>query len=113
MNKGASPTPEPSDNEQPAADKLQPKTWSVPLGELYATRNAADQLPAHVMLLAIARHCSGDWGDVCEEDWQLNDEAMEVGNRVLSSYTSPDGVKFWIITEWDRSVTTVLLPDDY
>ena len=108
MINSETPTPESSDAKQP-----QRKTWSVPLGELYATRNAADQLPNHVMLLAIARHCSGDWGEVCEEDWQANDEAMEVGNRILSAYTSPDGVKFWIITEWDRSVTTILLPDDY
>jgi len=106
-----SPTPNPSDAGQPA--KSQRKSWNVPLGELYATRNADEQLPRHVMLLALARHLSGDWGDVCEEDWKLNDEAMEVGNRLLSSYRSPDGVKFWIITEWDRSVTTILLPDDY
>ena len=108
-----SPTPNESDAGGNISGKPQRKAWNVPLGQLYVTRNAADQLHNHVILSAIARHCSGDWGDVCEEDWQANEYAMEVGNRLLSSYTSPDGVKFWIITEWDRSVTTILLPDDY
>jgi hypothetical protein len=92
------------------------KLWKcrdVPLGQIVVTTNAAERLSNSVMLLAIARHCSGDWGDVCEEDWQANDEALEVGNRLHSAYRTPDGVKFWIITEWDRSITTILLPDDY
>ena len=50
---------------------------------------------------------------VCPEDWKLNDEALKVGNRLLSAYTAVNGVKFWIITEWDRSTTTILLPEDY
>lgn len=60
----------------------------------------------------IARHVSGDWGEVCAEDAALNDEALELGNRVLSAYTIK-GTKIWIITEWDRSVTTVLFPSEY
>jgi hypothetical protein len=89
------------------------KPWDVPLGQIVATRNAHDQLSHNVILLALARHCRGDWGDVCSEDWHANEEAMEIGERLLSSYCSPDGVKFWIITEWDRSITTILLPEDY
>ena len=108
-----SDTPDSKPSEQPTSGMPARKAWSVPLGELYATRNAVEQIPHHIMLLAIARHCGGDWGDVCAEDWQANDEAMTTGCRLLSSYCTPEGVKFWIITEWDRSVTTVLLPDDY
>jgi len=85
----------------------------VPLGQIVATSNAVEQFTKSVMLLAIARHAAGDWGDVCEEDWLANDEALEVGNRLHSAYCTPDGVKFWIITESDRSITTILLPDDY
>jgi hypothetical protein len=103
-NNGDSPTP---------SKKTQSTSWDVPLGQIVATRNAADQLSNTTILKALARHCAGDWGDVCEEDWQSNDAAMVAGNRLLSSYRSPDGVKFWIITEWDRSLTTILLPEDY
>jgi hypothetical protein len=62
--------------------------------------------------LALLRHAGRDWGNVCKDDWKANDEALQNGDRLLSSYES-QGVKFWIITEWDRSVTTVLLPEDY
>jgi len=89
------------------------KGRNVPPGQIVVTRNAANELPKSVMLIALARHCSGDWGDVCAEDWQANDEATEIGNRLLSVYHTSDGFVFWIITEWDRSVTTILLPDDY
>jgi len=62
----------------------------------------------------IARHLSGDWGDVPAGDWKLNDAALTPGkeDRLMSSYMVGD-VKVWIITEWDRSVTTVLLPSEY
>jgi len=98
---------------QPTPRKAHRKVWDVPLGQIVATRNAADQLPNNVILIALARHCSGDWGDVCPEDWQSNNAAMVHGNRLLSAYCSLTGVKFWIITEWDRSITTILLPEDY
>jgi hypothetical protein len=58
------------------------------------------------------RHRSGDWGDVCDEDKKLNDEAVDGEGRILSAYTV-DGEKVWVITEWDRSVTTVLFPSEY
>lgn len=61
----------------------------------------------------IVRHARGDWGDVCETDVKLNDEALERGERVLSSYELSDGTEIWIITEWDRSATTLLLPREY
>ena len=55
----------------------------------------------------------GDWGELCDEDRVANDQALIQEARVMSVYTSSAGVTFWIITEWDRSVTTVLLPEDY
>ncbi|MBB5036166.1 hypothetical protein [Prosthecobacter dejongeii] len=62
---------------------------------------------------ALVRHIQGDWGEVCKDDWQSNDEAVKEGTRLLSAYTSKEGNKFWIITEADRSVTTVLMPEEY
>ena len=62
--------------------------------------------------LYIFRHNCGDWGDMCDEDKKANDDALKDGDRIFSAYTTPLG-KIWIITEWDRSYTTVLIPDDY
>ena len=61
----------------------------------------------------LQRHVSGDWGDLCAEDIAANNDALQQGNRLLSSYTLSENVKVWIITEWDRSVTTLLLPSEY
>jgi hypothetical protein len=83
------------------------------LGHLVATPNALSHLTQEDILRAIQRHQSGDWGDVCAEDHAANDRALREGTRVLSVYRSGNDVKFWIITEADRSVTTVLLPEDY
>jgi hypothetical protein len=83
------------------------------LGQVVATANAHSQLTQEDITHALDRHCQGDWGDVCPEDWKSNDEAIQFGERLVSSYKSATGVKFWIITEWDRSITTVLLPEDY
>ena len=58
-------------------------------------------------------HLSGDWGDLDADDKRLNDAALEQGDRLLSSYQVTPDLKVWIITEWDRSVTTVLLPHEY
>lgn len=61
----------------------------------------------------LLRHLSGDWGDVYPEDWEENQSALEHGNRLLSVYHVTPELTLWIITEWDRSVTTMLLPDEY
>jgi hypothetical protein len=82
-------------------------------GEIVATSNAINQLSTDDIAKGLARHLFGDWGEVCDEDWELNDEALIVGNRLHSVYTAANGVIFWIITECDRSCTTILLPDDY
>ena len=82
-------------------------------GQLVSTPNALNQLSQDDILAGIARHQAGDWGDLCEEDRQANDRALIEGTRLLSVYHAANGTKFWIITEADRSVTTVLLPEDY
>ena len=61
---------------------------------------------------ALTRHAAGDWGNLCDEDRRENELALQEGHRLLSAYQADDGTKFWIITEADRSVTTVLLPLD-
>ncbi len=82
------------------------------LGKVVATPSVLKAVPDSVIYAALGRHLRGDWGDVCEDDWKENDNAVKNGERVLS-YRAPDGTKFWIITEWDRSYTTVLLPEEY
>jgi hypothetical protein len=61
----------------------------------------------------INRHISGDWGDMCEDDIESNNDAVTHGDRIMSSYLTSSSQKVWIITEYDRSVTTILLPDEY
>lgn len=68
-------------------------------------------------LLSFARHICGDWGDLDPEDKESNDEALLNGDRLVSAYEYPDPEhkdwKIWIITEWDRSATTILFPHEY
>jgi len=64
----------------------------------------------------LERHARGDWGNVCAEDWRANEDALRLGLRLFSSYVvlaGPPEEKVWIITEADRSITTILLPNDY
>ncbi|MEX3968773.1 hypothetical protein AB4Y42_42805 [Paraburkholderia sp. EG286B] len=74
-----------------------------------AALNAAGIHP----LRLLARHIHGDWGALSAEDIAANELALLTGKRLLSSYTVSDNVKIWIITEADRSVTTILMPDEY
>ncbi len=60
----------------------------------------------------LERHEQGDWGDLSESDKEGNEASLKEGNRLMSSYITPCG-KLWIITEYDRSVTTLLLPEEY
>ena len=83
------------------------------LGDLVATPNALSQLSQDDILRGIQRHQAGDWGDVEAHDRAANERALVEGTRLLSIYSSAAGVKFWIITEADRSATTVLMPEDY
>jgi len=59
------------------------------------------------------RHAYGDWGELTGEDWQANEQALKEGSRLFSAYTLTTGERIWVISEWDRSATTVLLPREY
>ena len=83
------------------------------LGRLFTTPGVLERVAGDAVLAALGRHVRGDWGDVDAEDRAANDRALEEGTRVLSSYRDAAGVKFWVITEADRSSTTVLLPSEY
>jgi len=86
-----------------------------PMGRPTITPSAEAALNAvgiHPIRL-LARHIHGDWGDLSEEDRLQNELALLLGMRLLSSYPLPGGGKVWVITEADRSLTTILLPDDY
>jgi hypothetical protein len=91
----------------------QPNRPDLRLGRTLATPNALRSLPAEDIERALRRHASGDWGTLDEHDRRANNEALRFGARVLSVYVASNGTKFWIITEADRSATTVLLPEDY
>jgi hypothetical protein len=86
----------------------------LPLGRVVATPGAlkllmeADRQPFDYL----ARHASGDWGNLCAFDRRQNEVALRDGYRVLSYYDAPEG-RVWIITEADRSITTILLPEEY
>lgn len=83
------------------------------LGRLLITPGAQAVLSSSEVWTALARHAAGDWGDLSDEDRAENEFSLERRLRLLSAYRSNAGVKFWIITEADRSVTTVLLPEEY
>jgi hypothetical protein len=83
-----------------------------PLGQIVITANAQGKLDPAAVQDALKRHASGDWGTLCEDDRQENELSLKQGFRLLSAYGEGDA-KFWIITEADRSVTTVLMPEDY
>ena len=84
------------------------------LGSLVATPAALNLLATTGLSPAelLHRHQRGDWGDICAEDEAANNDALKCGERLLSVYRVGDG-KVWVITEADRSVTTLLLPEDY
>ena len=83
------------------------------LGQIVATPNALEHLSQDDIRSGIIRHQAGDWGDLDGDDRKENDLSLERGTRLLSAYQASNGVTFWIITEADRSSTTVLLPEDY
>ena len=95
--------------------RAEPNAATLDIGQMYATPGAlralaeAEQTP----LEFLSRHVNGDWGEVGLEDWAENDLSVREGYRILSAYTLKTYVKIWIITEADRSVTTILLPEEY
>ena len=87
----------------------------LPLGQLLSTPGAIDAMAkaGQDPALLLNRHRTGDWGDLGAEDRASNDFAVDHGERILSVFTLSDGTRLWIITERDRSATTILLPDEY
>jgi hypothetical protein len=85
------------------------------LGRMVATPGALDamQQALHVPPEFLLRHKHGDWGELDPADVQANEEAVRYGSRLLSAYHTRLGEKLWVITEWDRSATTLLLPEEY
>jgi hypothetical protein len=92
---------------------LTVKSLKFPLGQIVITANANAQLESQAVNEGLIRHAAGDWGELCLEDARQNDLYFgDEGFRLLSVYGT-GAKKFWIITESDRSVTTVLMPEDY
>ena len=91
---------------------MQPKFI---LGQIVATPGALAALErsGQAPLEFISRHASGDWGELDDHDRLENELSVRKGFRILSAYRLSDGTKIWIITEADRSVTTILLPEEY
>jgi len=83
------------------------------LGQIVATPGVLAAASRGEILSALARHAAGDWGDVDDEDKTANDEALVTGARLFSAYSTSNGVRFWIVTEADRSSTVVLLLGEY
>lgn len=87
----------------------------IELGRVLATPDAlaaladSGQSPAEFL----QRHAAQDWGELCEEDRRLNDLALVEGDRLLSSYRTKKNVVIWVLSEADRSATTILLPENY
>ena len=84
-----------------------------PLGQVVSTPGALHKYGSELLSIKLARHARGDWGDMDAEDIAANNAALLHEGRLFSSYNMGKGEKLWIITEWDRSVTTFLLPSEY
>lgn len=83
------------------------------LGQVVITRGALGALTQEEVQTALRRHAAGDWGELGEADREENERSLQHAIRLLSSYKSTQGEKFWVITERDCSVTTILLPEEY
>ena len=93
-------------------------TVAINMGRLLMTRGvndlvAEDEAFAKFVMSSLTRHRSGDWGNLTDEDKQENELSLKAGYRLLSAYESEGLPKIWIITEADRSATTILFPDEY
>jgi hypothetical protein len=92
---------------------IRPPRFS--LGQLVATPGALQALAeaGQDAMQFVSRHQSGDWGELDAHDISENKYSLQHGLRLLSAYTLSTGVRIWVITEWDQSATTILLPSDY
>ena len=94
-------------------EETETRVAHLQLGQIVMTPGVAANTTEQDRFTALQRHESGDWGDVPREDAAQNEWAQKNDARVLSSYLSSTRVRFWIITEADRSATTLLLPEEY
>ena len=88
------------------------------VGIIYLTRGVNDRISQSerfemFVIRSFKRHVEGDWGALGQEDKKENELSLEKGFRLLSSYKYRDGTRIWIITEADRSATTILFPEEY
>jgi hypothetical protein len=88
------------------------------LGQTVMTRGVAnlfneDKVFRKFVNESFMKYCNADWGETCEEDKELNDQALKIGDRILAVYKKEGLETIWIITEWDRSATTILFPSEY
>lgn len=119
LQRAANPSPSPSYQPgvftMPTVSRSRQMAPRFPLGRLVATPHALSVLTDQGIppLTLLERHARGDWGDLEAEDIQANQDALAHGWRLFSSYAIGQDIKVWIITEADRSVTTILMPDDY
>ena len=86
---------------------------AFPLGAVRVTYGVEHALDSSDVVTGITRHARGDWGEVDEHDWSQNDDFVENGGQLLSQYTAKNGTLYWVVTESNRSATTVLLPEEY
>lgn len=92
---------------------MQDKKARFRCGQLCTTPAALDKVGRAGLTQLLERHLSGDWGDTCESDARANEEALRSGNRIISWYQVSKELRIMIITEADRSATTILLPEEY
>lgn len=100
---------------------IAPENCLFPHGQIVATRGAMEVSEGRPLFLSecLTRHLMGDWGNVCKEDAAANNAALKDGDRIFSVYVIDESKpcegdnRIWVITEWDRSVTTFLLPSEY
>jgi hypothetical protein len=95
--------------------KKQPTVTRFALGRTFITPGAEEalQIAGQTATEFLRRHMSGDWGELSDEDVKENEFSLKEGLRLLSAYRTGKGQKIWIITEADRSATTILLPSEY
>ena len=95
--------------------KRQASVTAFPLGQTFITPGAQEalQIAGQTAIEFLRRHMSCDWGELSDDDIQENEFSLKKGFRLLSNYRTAKGQQLWIITEADRSATTVLLPSEY
>ena len=103
---------ETSPDDLQSGDEKLPR---FPLGQVVATPGALSALVSLKISpwTLLSRHARGDWGELNNRDWRENERALTEDARLLSAYTLPDETRIWVITEADRSATTLLLPEEY